>query len=312
MDYRKTAQEIYDHIGKKENIISAAHCATRLRLVISDNSKADKEYVENIEGVKGVFFAQGQMQIILGTGVVNKVYDDNGHGTHVAGILGGSGQMSGGILSGIAPLCRFVIVKVLDQKGEANVASILAGLKWVEMNHRKYKIRIVNLSAGAGENLEPGKEKMLIEAVEHLWDLGLVVVVSSGNNGPGEGTIAIPGNSRKVITVGAVKTEKAEKGSCSGAGPTKECVVKPDVIAPGYQIISCNSQIHGKKDAYTVKSGSSMATPVVSGAVALLMEKYPRITNVEVKLRLRETCIHLPGAGEQGWGMLNIRDFLKL
>ena len=70
--------------------------------------------------------------------------------------------MSGGILSGIAPLCRFVIVKVLDQKGEANVASILAGLKWVEMNHRKYKIRIVNLSAGAGENLEPGKEKMLI------------------------------------------------------------------------------------------------------------------------------------------------------
>ena len=76
MDYRKMAQEIYDHIGKKENIISAAHCATRLRLVIADNAKADKDYVENIDGVKGVFFAQGQMQIILGTGVVNKVYDE--------------------------------------------------------------------------------------------------------------------------------------------------------------------------------------------------------------------------------------------
>ena len=76
MDYRKTAQEIYDHVGKKENILSAAHCATRLRLVIADNDKADKETVENIEGVKGVFFAQGQMQIILGTGVVNKVYDE--------------------------------------------------------------------------------------------------------------------------------------------------------------------------------------------------------------------------------------------
>ena len=76
MDYRKTAQEIYDHIGKKENIISAAHCATRLRLVIADNAKADKDYVENIDGVKGVFFAQGQMQIILGTGVVNRVYDE--------------------------------------------------------------------------------------------------------------------------------------------------------------------------------------------------------------------------------------------
>lgn len=76
MDYKKTAQEIYNHVGKKDNIISAAHCATRLRLVIADNSKADKDAVENIDGVKGVFFAQGQMQIILGTGVVNKVYDE--------------------------------------------------------------------------------------------------------------------------------------------------------------------------------------------------------------------------------------------
>ncbi|WP_394920850.1 glucose PTS transporter subunit IIA [uncultured Robinsoniella sp.] len=76
MDYRKTAREIYEQIGGKGNLISAAHCATRLRLVISDNEKADKEKVENIDGVKGVFFAQGQMQIILGTGVVNKVYDE--------------------------------------------------------------------------------------------------------------------------------------------------------------------------------------------------------------------------------------------
>lgn len=76
MDYRKTAREIYEHVGKKENIISAAHCATRLRLVIADNEKADKDAVENINGVKGVFFAQEQMQIILGTGVVNKVYDE--------------------------------------------------------------------------------------------------------------------------------------------------------------------------------------------------------------------------------------------
>lgn len=76
MDYRKTAREIYEHVGKKENIISAAHCATRLRVVIADNEKADKNAVENIDGVKGVFFAQGQMQIILGTGVVNRVYDE--------------------------------------------------------------------------------------------------------------------------------------------------------------------------------------------------------------------------------------------
>ncbi len=76
MDYRKAAQQVYDSIGGKENIISAAHCATRLRLVIGDNDKCDKTAVENIEGVKGVFFASGQLQIIFGTGTVNKVYDE--------------------------------------------------------------------------------------------------------------------------------------------------------------------------------------------------------------------------------------------
>lgn len=76
MDYRKTAQEIYELVGKKENIVSAAHCATRLRLVIGDNSKCSKEALENVEGVKGVFEASGQLQIILGTGTVNKVYDE--------------------------------------------------------------------------------------------------------------------------------------------------------------------------------------------------------------------------------------------
>lgn len=76
MDYRKAAQDVYDSIGGKDNIVSAAHCATRLRLVIGDNDKCDKEAVENIEGVKGVFFASGQLQIIFGTGTVNKVYDE--------------------------------------------------------------------------------------------------------------------------------------------------------------------------------------------------------------------------------------------
>ena len=76
MDYRKTAQAILDQVGGSKNIVSAAHCATRLRLVIADNSKADKEAIENIDGVKGVFEASGQLQIILGTGTVNKVFDE--------------------------------------------------------------------------------------------------------------------------------------------------------------------------------------------------------------------------------------------
>ena len=75
MDYKKTAQEILNHVGGSKNIISAAHCATRLRLVIADNKKADKGALENVDGVKGVFEASGQLQIILGTGTVNKVFD---------------------------------------------------------------------------------------------------------------------------------------------------------------------------------------------------------------------------------------------
>lgn len=76
MDYRKTAKEILNHVGGSKNIVSAAHCATRLRLVIADNSKADKPALENVDGVKGVFEASGQLQIILGTGTVNKVFDE--------------------------------------------------------------------------------------------------------------------------------------------------------------------------------------------------------------------------------------------
>lgn len=76
MDYRKSAQEVLDNIGGADNVVSAAHCATRLRLVIADNAKVDKEALENIDGAKGVFEAQGQLQIIFGTGTVNKVYDE--------------------------------------------------------------------------------------------------------------------------------------------------------------------------------------------------------------------------------------------
>lgn len=76
MDYRKSAQEVLDNIGGAGNVVSAAHCATRLRLVIADNARVDKEAIENIDGAKGVFEAQGQLQIIFGTGTVNKVYDE--------------------------------------------------------------------------------------------------------------------------------------------------------------------------------------------------------------------------------------------
>ena len=87
MDYKASAQGVLEAIGGRDNIVSAAHCATRLRLVIADNGKIDKEKLENVDGVKGVFEASGQLQIIFGTGTVNKVYDEF---IALAGIEGGS------------------------------------------------------------------------------------------------------------------------------------------------------------------------------------------------------------------------------
>ncbi len=238
------------------------------------------------------------------------LYDDSGHGTHVAGILAGDGRMSKGTLAGMAPEARLCVIKVLDEKGEGNVDHILKGLWWTGENAGKFGIRVVNISAGAKIGLDEEKEARLLEAVDRLWDMGLVVVVSAGNYGPGEGTIAVPGTSRKVITVGALK-EGGEPG-CSGTGPTRECVVKPDLVAPGYQIISCNNVSPRAKKPYTVKSGSSMATPVVSGAAAVLLSKFPDMTNVELKLKLWETCekIEEKRAGT-GWGMLRMDRLLE-
>jgi len=254
------------------------------------------------ETEKGKYAGQGICVAVLDTGIAphpdmegriavfkdcvyrkRMPYDDNGHGTHVAGILAGSGKMSGGRFSGMAPEARLAVVKVLDKKGEGDIRQILEGIRWVKQNKRKLGIRIVNLSIGAKANMDKLKEEWLVEAVEQLWNLGIVVVVSAGNYGPEEGTVAVPGTSRKVITVGAVPNPGWN--SQSGRGPTDACVVKPDVYAPGFRITSCNAMFRYNRSYYTVKSGSSMATPIVSGAAALLLSKYPEMRNVEVKLR---------------------------
>lgn len=236
------------------------------------------------------------------------LYDDSGHGTHVAGILAGDGRMSKGLLSGIAPGARLCIVKVLDEKGEGDIQYIMEGVRWIKKYLDLLGIRVVNISVGAKAGIDEKKESWLVEAVEQLWDMGVVVVVSAGNYGPERGTIAVPGTSRKVITVGAVNS--GAKTGCSGNGPTRECIVKPDVMAPGYQIISCNSVSRYSRKPYTVKSGSSMATPVVSGAAALLLSKYPDMSNVEMKLKLRQTCRRLENE-ETGWGLLQVDRLLE-
>lgn len=177
---------------------------------------------------------------------------------------------------------------------------------------KKYHVRIVNISVGTQPDLARKQKQIFLDAVDQMWDSGLVVVVSAGNYGPGMGTVAVPGSSRKVITVGVPDTElpivqrRKKNMNYSGRGPTKECVVKPDVFAPGTGIISCNGR-YGRpgEHPYIMKTGTSMATPVVSGAIACLLSKYPDMSNVEVKLKLRESSVKIRGT-ESGWGLLNV------
>lgn len=236
-------------------------------------------------------------------------YDDNGHGTHVCGIIGGSGKAENGLYRGIAPGCHLIPVKVLDRRGNGYSSDVIAGLRWIRENQERLNIRIVNISVGSFSRRNMGENSALVRSVNSAWDSGLVVVVAAGNMGPASGTITTPGISRKVITVGCSDDHKEVNvmGSrmidYSGRGPTSACICKPDIVAPGAAIISCAN----KPGGYTCKSGTSMATPLVSGAIALLLEKHPEMSNRDVKLLLRERAVDigLP-KNQQGWGMLDV------
>ena len=234
-------------------------------------------------------------------------YDDNGHGTHVSGILGANGAT----FVGMAPGCRYVSVKVLDSKGDGKLSNVIAGLKWLCDNHKKYNIRIINISVGTPVGKSFDETSELVKLVERLWEEGCIVVAAAGNNGPETGSVGAPGISRKIITVGACDDNYRgiEYRNYSGRGPTKACIRKPDIVAPGSRIYSC-SNMPGRR-RYAVKSGTSMATPVVSGAIALLLSKYPDMTGKEVKMRLKETAVDLGLPHHvQGWGMINVRSLL--
>ena len=243
-------------------------------------------------------------------------YDDCSHGTHVCGILGGSGAVSQGRYRGIAPECSIINLKVLDQRGNGNKDDVINGIDWVIKNRSKYGIRILNISVGTIKE-SAQRDQLLVDAVERAWDAGLVVVVAAGNMGPEPMSITVPGNSKKVITVGASDDSAPVLGEgvrpCySGRGPTAECVCKPDITAPGSLIVSCNSRYRGNPGYYKIKSGTSMATPMVSGGIALLLSIQPYLTNVEVKMKLRETAVDigLPRQ-QQGWGLIDIKRLLK-
>lgn len=224
-------------------------------------------------------------------------YDDNGHGTHVCGVIGGR-QI------GMAPKCNLIALKVLDEMGNGDVTYSMKGFRWILENQEKYNIRIVNISMGMRPGTNQLGEERILKGVEVLWDMGIIVVAAAGNLGPAEGSITIPGQCKKIITVGSSDILR------SGRGSVKMNMYKPELVAPGSHIISCSTN-YKTGQMYVRKSGTSMSTPIVSGAAALLLSKNPNLTNEDVKRRLKLCCddLKMPLV-QQGSGILNIRKLL--
>jgi serine protease AprX len=257
----------------------------------------------------------------------SKAYDDNGHGTHVTGIIAGNGLVSNGKYMGMAPEANIVSAKVLDEEGRGSTAEVLAGLQWLMDQKELYNIRIINLSVGTPDN---GSADPLVRAVEAAWDAGIIVVAAAGNNGPKSSSVTSPGISRKIITVGASDDNSSVTiwgDNCvnfSGRGPTHECIVKPDVLAPGTDIISClTPDIEIKSDdpedrkivagEYLSLSGTSMSTPIVSGAIALLLQKSPELTPDDVKYMLKKSAHNLNyPINQQGFGLLDVDKLVSM
>jgi len=236
--------------------------------------------------------------------------DPYGHGTHVAGIMVGTGAASGGRLAGVAPQASLVSVRVLDNLGRGAASDVLAGLQWVQEHKSEYGIRVVNLSLGH-PIVEPASVDPLVEAVEQLWDAGVVVVCSAGNRGrDGHVTVTSPCNARKVITVGATNTGGTapigddKVTTYSSRGPTTfDLVAKPDIVAPGNRIVSLRSAgcfmdtllpdrrvaadpAYPDVQQYFEMSGTSMASPIVAATAALMIEQEPALNPGSVKARL--------------------------
>lgn len=237
------------------------------------------------------------------------VYDDHGHGTHLAGIIGGSGELGNGKYRGIAPACRFVPLKVLDGMGNGSIEAVLRAVDWILKNQKKYGIRFLNISIGMLPQTKQEEQKALIAAIRSLWEHGICVVAASGNNGPAASTVTVPGTIPELITVGSLDDEDRVLlgGSMhvgySGKGPTELCVVKPEVLAPGTRIVSC-----GRQGGYVGKSGTSMATAVVTGGLAVLGEIYPQFSPSDMKLFLYSKLQRRKG--QNNWGSFDFKDLM--
>ncbi|GAA1560803.1 S8 family serine peptidase [Kribbella sancticallisti] len=232
--------------------------------------------------------------------------DRVGHGTHVAATVAGSGVASDGGRKGVAFGADLLNVKVLDDDGVGLASQIIAGMEWAAA----HDARIASMSLGGG--FTDGSD-VLSQAVDALTaSSGMLFVIAAGNDGPGQSTVTAPGAASAALTVGAVDANDA-LASFSGRGPrTGDLAMKPDITAPGVGIIQARaagtSLGEPLNDLYTRASGTSMATPHVSGAAAILAEQHPDWSAARIKAMLEVTATVLPGLNvyQQGGGRLDI------
>lgn len=297
------------------------------------------------EGSSGAVQVQGNQRVAAFVDFVNGAsapYDDNGHGTHVSGIIAGNGYDSRGSNAGIAPAAHVVSLKVLDRQGRGVISDVIAALDHAVRNRARYNIRIVNLSVGAAVTSSYRTDPLTL-AAKRVVDAGIVVVTAAGNLGqnragePQWGGILAPGNAPWVLTVGASthqgtlnRNDDAVAGF-SSAGPSAiDYEAKPDLVASGMGIVSLSdprSLFYQTKTAYLVDgkvdttykpylslTGTSMAAPVVSGTVALMLQANPSLTPNLVKAILQYTAQLQPDVHplRQGGGFLNTKGAVDL
>lgn len=243
----------------------------------------------------------------------NNFFDDNGHGTFVCGVACGNGAISSFKYSGIAPKANIFSLKALDKNGEASASKILDAMEWLFDNAQHKDIKVVCMSFGS----EPlGANDPIMIGAEALWKRGVVVVAAAGNSGPEFQTIKSPGTSTKIITVGGIDDNRIDNShfdkkffeiaNFSSRGPSFKRI-KPDLVAPSVDIVSC-----GLKNNYTTLSGTSVATPMVSGLCALLFEKYKNAKPDDIKNLLLKTCKPLGfDKNQEGFGLANFENFVE-
>ncbi len=233
--------------------------------------------------------------------------DRAGHGTHVASTIAGSGAASptGAKYAGVAPGARLLVGKVLDDSGEGDDSGVIAGMQWAVAQGAK----VVNMSLG-------GEDRPGIDPVEQaVNDLsarsGALFVIAAGNEGPGEGTIGTPGSAAAALTVGAVDRRDAI-AEFSSRGPTADGFLKPDVTAPGVDIVAAEAAEGDMgdpaADGYVSLSGTSMATPHVAGAAAILAQQHPDWTGPQIKAALTASAkpTAATSAYTQGTGRVDV------